>query len=124
MSTEGPDQVNTHVYVGWEEVTDPETGARDIFFIADSGFINGEMPKNLSNTAETSSDPQISSEGNNVYVVWMEEFIENTSYDIFVAVSNDFGLTFSTPENLSNNTGVSFIPQISSEVNNAYVVWT
>ena len=38
-------------------------------------------------------------------------------------VSNDNGLTFSDPFNISNNTGISANPQISSEGNNVYVVW-
>ena len=43
--------------------------------------------------------------------------------DIFFAFSTDNGLTFSAPDNLSNNTGVSSDPQISSSGNNVYVVW-
>ena len=36
---------------------------------------------------------------------------------------HDSGQTFSEADNISNNTGISFNPQISSEGNNVYVVW-
>ena len=42
--------------------------------------------------------------------------------DIFFAMSTDGGQTFST-KNISNNTGRSFSPQISSIENIVYVVW-
>ena len=37
--------------------------------------------------------------------------------------SNDNGLTFSSPINLSNNPGNADRPQITSNDNNVYVVW-
>ena len=44
--------------------------------------------------------------------------------DIFFARSTDGGLTFSEPpENISENTGNSLRPQISSDGDNVYVVW-
>src|SRR5215217_966198 len=59
---------------------------------------------------------------NNVCTVW----IDNTpgNFEIFFARSTDGGLTFSEPENISGNAGSSQLPQISSEGNNVYVVWT
>jgi len=80
---------------------------------------------NLSNSTESSSGPQISSSGNNVYVVWTEDVLPGPSFstNIFFAFSTDNGQTFSTPDNLSQNTGDSEDPQISSEGNNVYVVW-
>ena len=44
--------------------------------------------------------------------------------DIFFAVSNNNGISFGTPINLSNNTGGSFDPQIAASGNNVYVTWT
>ena len=50
---------------------------------------------------------------NNVYVVWADNTPGNS--DIFFAASNDNGQTFSSPpDNLSENTGFSSSPQISS----------
>ena len=66
--------------------------------------------------------PQISSSGNNVYVVWYD-LITPGNGEIFFAVSNNNGTTFSfPPDNLSNSTENSRDPQISSEGNNVYVV--
>ncbi|HET9807285.1 MAG TPA: hypothetical protein VFP49_10280, partial [Nitrososphaeraceae archaeon] len=79
-------------------------------------------PDNLSESTGNSVLPQISSEGNKVYVVWADE-TPSGNFDIFYAVSTDNGLTFSTPDNLSENNGTSANPQISSEGNNVYVVW-
>ena len=43
--------------------------------------------------------------------------------DIFFAASNNNGISFSTPINLSNNTGISANPQIAASGNNVYVTW-
>ena len=45
-------------------------------------------------------------------MVWQDNTPNND--DIFFAVSTDGGLTFSEPENISENTGFSVDPQISS----------
>ena len=56
-------------------------------------------------------------------MVWEEEDTLGNG-DIFFAFSTDNGQTFSTPDNLSKTPGGSDEPQISSEGNNVYVVWT
>jgi hypothetical protein len=53
--------------------------------------------------------------------VWRDNTPDH--YDIFFTQSNDNGLTFSTPVNLSNNAGESNEPRISVEGNNIYVIW-
>jgi hypothetical protein len=63
-------------------------------------------------TEGISSSPQISFKGNNVYVV-RDTYTTSCPTDIFFTASNDNGHTFSTI-NLSNNTGTSSSPQISS----------
>ena len=82
-------------------------------------------PDNLSEeNTESSFEQQISSEGNNVYVVWREDIPNPVNDDdIFFSFSHDGGQTFSEPDNISENSGVSFRPQISSEINNVYVIW-
>ncbi|HEX7141715.1 MAG TPA: hypothetical protein VF222_04485 [Nitrososphaeraceae archaeon] len=64
---------------------------------------------------------QLAVSGNNVYVTWYDFTPGNE--DIFFAVSSDNSQTFSTPINLSNNTGNSFTPQIAAIGNNVYVTW-
>jgi hypothetical protein len=109
-----------NVYVVW---TDTTPGNADIFFAASNdGGLTFSEPENISENTGDSFVPQISSEGNNVYVVWTDTTPGNG--DIFFAISTDGGLTFSDPENISENEGFSQEPQISSEGNNVYVVWT
>ena len=110
-----------NVYVVWEDDT---SGNNEILFAeSDNNGDNFDMPDNISNTAEGSFVPQISSSGNNVYVVWQDSTPTN-NVDIFFVASNNNGQTFSfPPDNLSNTTGSSFDPKISSEGNNVYVVW-
>ena len=72
-----------------------------------SGTDNGQTfspPINLSNNTRDFSDPQISSSGNNVYVVWEDSTLAGGDDDIFFAFSTDNGQTFSTPDNLSEST--------------------
>ena len=110
-----PGSVNvTNAYVVWSDNT---PGNDDIFFRASQT----SDTLNLSNNSGASGSQQISSEGNNVYVVWSDN-TPGTS-DIFFAASNNTGQTFSTPINLSNSTGLSQLPKISSSGDNVYVVW-
>ena len=113
---------NNNVYVVWREFVTPDNA--EIFFAA--SYDNGKTfstPINISNTPENSFDPQLITEGNNVYVVWREEVtIDNN--EIFFTASNNNGQTFTDPpDNLSNTPESSFDPKISSEGNNVYVVW-
>ena len=75
----------------------------------------------MSNNTGGSSNPQIATSGNNVYVTWTDTTPGN--FDIFFAVSNNNGTSFVYPINLSNNTGGSEIPQIAAVGNNVYVTW-
>jgi len=52
-----------------------------------------------------SSKFAIAIEGDNVYVVWIVDIQDNN--DVFFSKSIDGGQTFSTPDNISNNHGVS-----------------
>lgn len=58
-----------------------------------------------------------------MYVVWEDKTTSNANFDIFFSKSNDNGLTFSTPINLSYNIGDSINLQITNEGDNVYVVW-
>jgi hypothetical protein len=122
--TQTPNQpIENNVYVVWEESVTPEND--EIFFTA--SYDNGRTfssPINISNTPNQNSfDPLLTTEGNNVYVVWLEEFTVDNN-EIFFTSSNNNGRTFSSPDNLSENDDVdSLAPQISSKGNNVYVVW-
>ncbi|MDQ3869470.1 MAG: glycoside hydrolase [Thermoproteota archaeon] len=76
---------------------------------------------NLSNNSGSSSTPQISASGSNIYVVWRDNSSGND--DIYFSESADNGTSFSTIENLSDNSGRSDEPQITAVGSNIYVVW-
>ena len=76
---------------------------------------------NLSNNTGFSSNPQITTFGSNVYVVWRDNSSGND--DIYFSSSVDNGTTFNGIENLSNNDGRSDEPQIAAVGVNVYVVW-
>jgi hypothetical protein len=103
----------------------PDFSTSEILFArsTDGGATFSSPLDNISENTGLSSDPQISSEGNNVYVVWRDIDIISGNDIIFFSFSHDNGQTFSTPDNISENTGVSGVPQISSEGNNVYVIW-
>ena len=108
-----------NVYVVWQDNT---TGNYDIYFAhsVDNGANFGPVI-NLSKNSGASELPQVTSEGNNVYVVWQDNTTGN--YDIYFAHSVDNGANFGPVINLSKNSGASELPQVTSEGNNVYVVW-
>ena len=114
-----------NVYVVWEEDIIPGMAETDIVFAFSTD--NGQTfspPIKLNNDTSDFSDPQISSSGNNVYVVWEgDSTLAGGDDDIFFAFSINNGQTFSPPVNLSESTEDTFDPQISSSGNNVYVVW-
>ena len=94
-----------------------------MYNISSSNYSNNT--KNLSQNLEDSVYAQVSTSGENVYIVWQESVGSNEAkdYDIFFIVSRDGGATFTSPINLSNNKGFSEHPQISASRNNVYIVW-
>jgi glutaredoxin len=76
---------------------------------------------NVSKDNGTSELPQVTAEGNNVYVVWQDNTSGN--YDIYFAHSSDNGKNFESARNLSKNNGSSELPQVTADGNNVYVVW-
>jgi hypothetical protein len=86
-------------------------------------FLNAT--RNLSHNNEDSVYSQIASVRDNVYVVWEQSVpgSDAKNYDIYFMSSQDGGINFSDPVNLSNNTGFSEHPQIAAVENNVYVLW-
>ena len=105
-STPPPTPVD-NVCTVWQDSVTP--GNFDIFFARSTdGGLTFTAPENISETTGNSRSAQISVEGNNVYVVWLDETPGNN--EIFFARSTDGGLTFSEPENISENTRSSGSP--------------
>ena len=80
-----------------------------------------EVLKILSDNSEESTNPQISSSGDAVRIVWQDNTPGN--FDILFRASGNEGSSFGSTKNLSNNDGDSEDPQIISSGGNVYVVW-
>ena len=80
----------------------------------------GEVKK-ISNNNGTSELPQVTAQGNNVYVVWQDNTIGN--YDVYFKSSSSNGTKFKSDRNLSKNNGTSELPEISSSENVFFVIW-
>jgi hypothetical protein len=89
------------------------------------GGVTFSTPVNLTSNTTGSHDPQLALDGSgNVYVVWEDDF--NSQSDIFFSRSANpkQGVSFSTAQNLSSNTGSSTTAQLAVDASgNVSVVW-
>jgi hypothetical protein len=108
-----------NVYVVWQ---DNSSGNYDVYFAhsPDNGK-NFETIKNLSKNIGTSELPQVTAEGNNVYVVWQDNSSGN--YDVYFKPSSSDGTKFKSTRDLSRNNGTSQFPKLASYNDNFHVVW-
>ena len=99
---------------------------------ASSNFDNTNQKKlefrdtiNLTNNERDSVYGQISASNDNIYVVWQESIsgTDVRNYDILFKRSTDNGSTFDQEINLSNNTGFSEHPQITSVADHVHIIW-
>jgi len=67
-------------------------------------------------------NPEVSSSGSNVYVVWQGQS-KNGNQDIFLRKSPDYGSAFGGVENISNDPGGSGNPALSLIGNHTHVAW-
>src|SRR5919112_434273 len=109
-----------NVYVVWR---DNSSGKDQIYFKRSSDNGNSFYPtEDLSNNNGSSTNPQITANGNNVYTVWSDTTTGNG--DIYFKSSIDNGTSFASSKNLSRNlNGTAHFPQLEATGNNAYVVW-
>ncbi len=109
-----------NVYLLWE---DNSKGGYEILLAksTDAGSTFA-APVNISNNSGSSGAPQLVVMKNKIYVVWMDDTTKN--YDIYFAKSDDSGITFSKPIDISNTSGDSGYAQIAVSDVNVYVVWT
>lgn len=74
-------------------------------------------------TSGTMQRPDIAMSGSNVYVVWMEG--AGTGSEIMVAVSNDYGVSWTGPRRLDAGAAgtIRYAPKVVASGAYAYVVW-
>ena len=75
----------------------------------------------VSKRTNFTSLPQISTSGNNVYLVWQANTANNS--DIYFRASKDAGATFGSIINLSRHIGNASSPQISTSGNRISLLW-
>ncbi len=92
--------------------------------VSDGGATFGKSINLSNNPASLSYNPQLVALGENVYIVWEDDYGNSGNSDIFYMKSSDGGKTFTSKKNLSDDPSGSGNPQISVSGKNIYVVWT
>ena len=102
------------------KIVDILLGASDIMFGLSKNSGETFEIKNISNQSGESINPRMRVDGDNVYVVWTN-YMENS--EIFFSKSNDSGLTFSSPTNISRTDTDSFDSGIQIYQENIFLIW-
>jgi hypothetical protein len=92
---------DNNVYIAWPS---NETGIEELMFsVSNDGGVTFQDAINLSNTNQSASvDPEISAQGDGVYVTWWE-WDQMGKGQVVMRVSNDNGVTFGPVLNLAAN---------------------
>jgi hypothetical protein len=94
-----------------------------LFARSEDGGSTFSSPVSLSGSSRSAVfNPELSSSGNNVYVVWQGPS-KNGNQDIFLRKSSDYGTTFGGIENISNDPGGSGNPEVTVVGNSTHVAW-
>jgi hypothetical protein len=94
-----------------------------------SNNIQRDFNYSVSNNTGDSIYPAAASSGNNVYVVWQDDYFgqgvsyDKKNYNILFSRSTDGGNSFENVTNLSNNIALSGRPIITAFEKKVYVVW-
>lgn len=129
------DGVKNNVYVVWNDggksqeldvsgekrIVDVLFGDMEIYFARSDDFGNTFEIKNISNTDGDSVNPRLRIDGNNVFVVWAQD--TSSSSEIYFSKSENYGLNFTAPINISNSLKNSYDSGIALQESNVYVIW-
>ena len=108
------------VYVVWNDDT---SNNNEILFVkSTNGGDNFTTPKNISNNSGNSENPAIAVSNDIIYVVWNDDSSSNN--EILLSTSTNGGDNFTTPKNISNNSGNSENPAIAVSGDTVYIVWS
>src|SRR5215208_4418947 len=112
-----------NVYVVWDDDGTASQGSDVLYRRSTDGGANFGSTVNLTeNTAADAEETAMAASGNNVYVLWSNDFDPGT-FDILYKKSTNGGTSFGDTINLSNTAGSSGSPAIAASGNNVYVVW-
>jgi dockerin type I repeat protein len=116
-----------NVYVAWTNdttITGPPLISNDTTVITSSTASGSSFntPIRLSNIADVSFNPYLSTSGSDVYAVWTDSPPGQNS-QIFYRRSVTNGASFNSTINLSNDAGPSKEPSIAAIGSNVYAAW-
>jgi hypothetical protein len=112
------DTTSSNVYLVWTN----DDGKIVFKASKNNGYSFGVTKILSSSSNEPSINPQISSLGSAVRVVW--EGNSDGPSDVFFRASGNEGDSFGSAKNLSDNSGDSIDPQIISSKSSVYVIWS
>ena len=113
--------LSNYRYVTWS--AGEEEDRYILFARSTDGGKTFSSPVSMSGSSRsTVFNPEVSSSGNNVYVVWQGQS-KNGNQDIFLRKSSDYGSTFGDIENISNDPGGSGDPEITVDGNSTHIAW-
>ena len=113
--------LSNYKYVTWS--AGEEEDRYILFARSTDGGKTFSSPVSLSGSSRsTVFNPEVSSSGNNVYVVWQGQS-RNGNQDIFLRKSSDYGSTFGEIENISNDPGGSGNPVVTVDGNSTHIAW-
>ncbi len=114
----------SNVYVAWTEE------AHGIYYRYSNNYGESWNPPltsaatRLSEKGGTTSYPVMAANGSNVYVVWTQSLTSGGDGEVFVASSNNYGVSFSTSElSVNLTTYSSDIPYAAAYGNDIYIIW-
>jgi len=112
-----------NINVVWTDNNPPDVSPDILFVRSSDGGTTFSAAQNVSHNSGSSSNPWLSVDaGANINVAWEDNTPGNQ--DIFFARSTDSGATFSTPVNLSEDSGLSSEVQVAPDKNgNINVAW-
>ncbi|MBZ0202510.1 MAG: T9SS type A sorting domain-containing protein [Ignavibacteria bacterium] len=109
----------SNVHVVWY---DNHQGVPDIYYRRSTdGGANFQPEVRISNNAEDSYRPTITTSGSYVHVTWTDE--RDGNEEIYYKRSTDNGATWGAETRLTNNSAVSIENSVSASGSSVYVVW-
>jgi hypothetical protein len=112
-----------NIYVVWTQIPSGDNHTYVFLSHSSDGGATFSTPQNLSNNLGADDDPQIAAGLNsNINIVWRD--IAPGNSQVFFAQSSDGGASFSTPQNLSNDSGTAGNPVIAMDsTSNVNILW-
>jgi hypothetical protein len=113
--------LSNYRYVTWS--VGEEEDRSILFARSTDGGKTFSSPVSMSGSSRSAVfNPEVSSSGNNVYVVWQGQS-KNGNQDILLRKSSDYGSTFGETENISNDPGGSGNPEVTVDGNSTHIAW-